>query len=88
MYHTVVFSLYVMLFFYASFLLISYTIEIFFKQTQSCRTTLGDKEVTVAVTPNGYADGLAFKDDTEYFVMPAEEQMLMRDFIDQLDDNE
>uniref|UniRef100_A0A1B0D5L4 Bifunctional peptidase and (3S)-lysyl hydroxylase JMJD7 n=1 Tax=Phlebotomus papatasi TaxID=29031 RepID=A0A1B0D5L4_PHLPP len=51
------------------------------------RSTIADKEVTVAVTPNGYADGIATAehDKKEYFVMPEEQQMRMEDFLDKLD---
>lgn len=44
--------------------------------------------MTVAVTPNGLADGLAInKDDgKEYFVMPEEATMRMGDFLKALDD--
>lgn len=53
----------------------------------SLRSTIADKEVTVAVTPNGYADGIATAehDNKEYFVMPEEQQMRMEDFLDKLD---
>lgn len=47
----------------------------------------GDKEVTVAVTPNGYADAVAFDSETkeEYFVMPAERLMKFSQFWEALD---
>lgn len=47
-----------------------------------------EKEITVAVTPNGYADGLSSKHPSgkEYFVMPEEQTMTMEQFIDRLDD--
>lgn len=48
---------------------------------------MGQKDVTVAITPNGYADGLAEKDGKEYFVMPLERQMAMNDFLDTLDNH-
>lgn len=48
---------------------------------------MGDKDVTIAITPNGYADGLAVKDGKEYFVMPLEQQMRMTDFLDTLEDS-
>lgn len=51
------------------------------------RTLMGQKDVTVAITPNGYADGLAEKDGDEYFVMPLERQMAMNDFLDTLDNH-
>lgn len=49
---------------------------------------LGDKEVTVAITPNGYADGITLnqEDGKEYFVMPEEASMRMNDFLHTLDD--
>ncbi|CAO1383860.1 unnamed protein product [Diamesa serratosioi] len=50
------------------------------------RKTLGDKIVNVAITPNGYADGLASDGKSEYFVMPEECQMSMKTFLDVLDD--
>lgn len=42
----------------------------------------------MAITPNGYADGIAFnsKDEKEYFVMPEETNMKMREFLYALDD--
>jgi jumonji domain-containing protein 7 len=49
------------------------------------RNVLGDKAVTVAVTPNGYADGIGLKDNTEYFVLPEEKEMKMEEFLDTLD---
>jgi alanine racemase len=44
--------------------------------------------VNVAVTPNGYADGIAMniEDGKNYFVMPEEATMTMSDFLDALDD--
>lgn len=52
------------------------------------RDHLGDKEVVVAVTPNGYADGITKneEDGKEYFVMPDEQIMTMKSFQDMLDD--
>ncbi|XP_001842137.2 bifunctional peptidase and (3S)-lysyl hydroxylase JMJD7 [Culex quinquefasciatus] len=52
------------------------------------RETLADKEVTVAITPNGYADGLARHDGQDYFVLPLETQMTMGEFLDSLDRKE
>lgn len=52
----------------------------------SFRNTISEKEVTVAVTPNGYADGIAIKDGKEYFVMPEEKLLKMGDFLNKLDD--
>lgn len=48
---------------------------------------MNDKLVQVAVTPNGYADGIAIKlpEKKEYFVMPEEQTMSMAQFLDQLD---
>jgi hypothetical protein len=40
----------------------------------------------VAVTPNGYADGIASKGNTDYFVMPEEQTMTITDFLNALDD--
>lgn len=50
---------------------------------------MGEKTVTVAVTPNGYADGVAVNktDNLEYFVMPEEQTMTMNEFLDKLDDD-
>lgn len=49
---------------------------------------MAEKEITVAVTPNGYADGLSSQHPSgkEYFVMPEEQTMSMASFIDRLDD--
>lgn len=43
--------------------------------------------MTVAITPNGYADALTFRKESneEYFVMPEEKSMLMRSFLDTLE---
>ncbi|XP_052867338.1 bifunctional peptidase and (3S)-lysyl hydroxylase Jmjd7 isoform X1 [Anopheles cruzii] len=49
------------------------------------RETIPDKEVTVAVTPNGYADGLALHESEEHFVLPMEQTMRMADFLSALD---
>ncbi|XP_021700731.1 jmjC domain-containing protein 7 [Aedes aegypti] len=49
------------------------------------RETFADKEVTVAITPNGYADGLAKHDGADFFVLPMETQMSMGEFLDTLD---
>lgn len=48
---------------------------------------MGQKDVTVAITPNGLADGLAMKDGKDYFVMPLEQQMRMTEFLDTLDNH-
>lgn len=49
---------------------------------------LGNKLVDVAITPNGYADGLAvrYEDKKEYFVLPLEEQCTMEEFLQYLND--
>ncbi|XP_001352894.3 bifunctional peptidase and (3S)-lysyl hydroxylase Jmjd7 [Drosophila pseudoobscura] len=47
---------------------------------------LNDKIVDVAVTPNGYADGLATQKGREYFVLPLEKQMKLSDLVQRLDD--
>lgn len=44
--------------------------------------------MTVAITPNGYADGLARHDGQDYFVLPLETQMTMGEFLDSLDRKE
>ena len=44
---------------------------------QYCRKVVGDLEVTVAVTPNGYADAVT----DGKFVMPYEKTMHMKDFL-------
>ncbi|XP_044751249.1 bifunctional peptidase and (3S)-lysyl hydroxylase Jmjd7 [Coccinella septempunctata] len=53
------------------------------------RKSIGSKNVTVAVTPNGYADGIALsphvEDNTEYFVLPEEKTMTMKEFLDNLE---
>ncbi|XP_052741408.1 uncharacterized protein LOC112056946 [Bicyclus anynana] len=50
------------------------------------RKTLGEKKVTVALTPNGLADGITQDlNGTEYFVMPQEVQMSMSEFLDMLE---
>lgn len=45
------------------------------------RKTIPDKVVTVAATPNGYADGILTRDEEDIFVMPEEIQMSMNDFL-------
>ncbi|KAL7300206.1 hypothetical protein TKK_0007049 [Trichogramma kaykai] len=58
------------------------------------RDKIGDKLVQVAVTPNGYADAIAKElpvsgtSDQEYFVMPEERHMKMKDFLDKLENPE
>ncbi|XP_012226382.2 bifunctional peptidase and (3S)-lysyl hydroxylase JMJD7 [Linepithema humile] len=50
------------------------------------RKVLGDETVAVAVTPNGYADAVARKDDgNEFFVMPEERLLTMSEFLDTLE---
>jgi len=46
-----------------------------------------DKNITVAVTPNGLADGITKNESNgrDYFVMPEEKLMTFNDFIDKLD---
>ncbi|XP_063542452.1 uncharacterized protein LOC134751046 [Cydia strobilella] len=45
-----------------------------------------NKKVTVAVTPNGLADGITTNDEgKEYFVMPFEAEMTMTEFLDCLE---
>lgn len=52
------------------------------------RQHLAEKDVVVALTPNGYADGITRndRDGQEYFVMPEEETMTMGSFLNLLDD--
>lgn len=45
---------------------------------------MAQKPVKVAVTPNGYADGIAESKGIEYFVMPEEQTMPMGQFLDNL----
>lgn len=49
---------------------------------------MAEKRVTVAVTPNGYADGISSSHPSgkEYFVMPEERAMSMEEFVCRLDD--
>lgn len=48
------------------------------------RSKMGESKVTVAVTPNGYADAVTYDPvtDKEYFTMPHEEQMTFNTFLD------
>lgn len=50
----------------------------------------GNKLTTVAVTPNGYADGIAVKipENQEYFVLPEDQTMKMAEFLDKLDETD
>jgi len=45
------------------------------------REKIGDLEVTVAVTPNGYADAVT----GELFVLPEQRQIKMSEFLDIMD---
>lgn len=50
------------------------------------RKVLGDERVSVAVTPNGYADAIVKQDDAkEFFVMPEERLLTMSAFLDTLE---
>lgn len=40
-----------------------------------------EKEVTVAVTPNGYADGFNFVNNEQCFIMPEEVNIKFKDFL-------
>uniref|UniRef100_A0A336KNJ7 CSON013302 protein n=3 Tax=Culicoides sonorensis TaxID=179676 RepID=A0A336KNJ7_CULSO len=52
--------------------------------SQYFRQTMAYKPVKVALTPNGYADGIAEWKGIEYFVMPEEKIMPMEQFLDNL----
>ncbi|XP_047519952.1 bifunctional peptidase and (3S)-lysyl hydroxylase Jmjd7 isoform X2 [Pieris napi] len=54
--------------------------------SQYFRQVIPNKEITLAITPNGYADGIT-KDKTgiECFVMPCEVQTTMSHFLDMLE---
>ncbi|XP_012267185.2 bifunctional peptidase and (3S)-lysyl hydroxylase Jmjd7 [Athalia rosae] len=62
--------------------------------TSYFRRKLGDKIVTVAVTPNGYADAIAAKASKDgatfenYFVMPEERLIPMSTFLNTLENSE
>ncbi|XP_057330276.1 bifunctional peptidase and (3S)-lysyl hydroxylase Jmjd7 [Microplitis mediator] len=49
------------------------------------RKLLSDKLVTVAVTPNGYADAVMSDNNKKYFMLPEEREMKMSSFLDKLD---
>lgn len=55
------------------------------------KNKIGNKEITVAVTPNGYADAIAKEktlsgtSEKEFFVTPEERCMTMNDFIETLE---
>ncbi|XP_055308433.1 bifunctional peptidase and (3S)-lysyl hydroxylase Jmjd7 isoform X3 [Sitodiplosis mosellana] len=53
------------------------------------RTTYGRTLTKVAITPNGYADGIAVKkpENQEYFVLPEEQTMKMEDFLAKLEES-
>ncbi|CAB3378966.1 Hypothetical predicted protein [Cloeon dipterum] len=51
---------------------------------QFLREKIGDQIVTVAVTPNGWAD--AVSDDGKFFMLPEERQMKFSDFLDRLNE--
>lgn len=46
---------------------------------------LSNKDVKVALTPNGYADGIASHNGVDYFVMPAEQNMKFTEFLHNLE---
>jgi peptidyl-lysine (3S)-dioxygenase / protease len=50
------------------------------------RDKVGDQLVTVAATPNGWAD--AVSDDRQYFMLPEEKKMHFSDFLDHLEDED
>ncbi|KAI5638386.1 cupin-like domain-containing protein [Phthorimaea operculella] len=53
--------------------------------TKYFRETIPNKKVTVAITPNGLADGITKTDDgEECFAMPHEMEMTMSDFLNHL----
>ncbi|CAL4162174.1 unnamed protein product, partial [Meganyctiphanes norvegica] len=52
--------------------------------TKYLRNKIGDKVVTVTVTPNGYADA----PNNGFFVMPEERSMKFGDFLDIMDNPE
>ncbi|CAH0556760.1 unnamed protein product [Brassicogethes aeneus] len=49
------------------------------------RTKLSDKSVTVALTPNGYADGLNKSETGVFFVLPEEKEVKFDEFLTILD---
>ncbi|CAG5089064.1 Similar to Jmjd7: Bifunctional peptidase and (3S)-lysyl hydroxylase Jmjd7 (Mus musculus), partial [Cotesia congregata] len=49
------------------------------------REKLPDKLVTVAVTPNGYADAIVSDNGKKLFTLPEEREMKMSSFLDKLD---
>lgn len=48
------------------------------------REHFGAKPVTVTVTPNGYADGIACSKEQEAFFLPEELDMSFKDFLNNL----
>lgn len=53
-------------------------------------SNFGERQIQVAATPNGLADGIGIKqpENVEYFVLPEEQMMSMSQFLDQLDSRE
>lgn len=53
-------------------------------------SNFGEKNIQVAATPNGLADGIAYKkpENVKYFVTPEEQMMSMTEFLDRLDSKE
>lgn len=51
---------------------------------QKYREHFGDKTVTVAVTPNGYADGIACSNEQLAFFLPEELDMSFNHFLSTL----
>ncbi|KAJ8972793.1 hypothetical protein NQ314_000029 [Rhamnusium bicolor] len=54
--------------------------------TEYFMKVIPEKTVNVAITPNGYADGLNFINNEDCFVMPEEKTMKMKDFLNTLDE--
>ncbi|XP_030747942.1 bifunctional peptidase and (3S)-lysyl hydroxylase Jmjd7-like [Sitophilus oryzae] len=52
--------------------------------SQYFRKHYSEKRVTVTVTPNGYADGVASYEGKEYFFLPEETEMEFKDFLNVL----
>ncbi|CAG9792632.1 unnamed protein product [Diatraea saccharalis] len=54
---------------------------------QYFRDKIPNKKVSVALTPNGFADGITMDSKgVEYFVMPFETEMTMEEFLDHLEE--
>lgn len=49
------------------------------------RSQLGNKRVTVAVTPNGLADAVFNYEGKKWFVLPEEVDMSMLEFLDNIE---